>query len=303
MSTVRVNLLGKFGMQSDRGELGLETKLRELLAYLLIRRDRPHSREALAALIWGDCPTGQSRKCLRQALWQINSAVQEHLDGSAEPLLLAEPDWIQLNPGLDLWIDVAVLEEAAESARGRPGNQLPPDCAEALRRAAQVYRGDLLEGCYEDWCLFERERLQNLYLAMLDKLVQCCEAGQEYEAGLAYANRILSYDRAHERAHRQVMRLYYLAGDRSEALRQYRRCATALRAELDVEPSRATARLYEAIRADRLDARAPAGEAETRALPRVLAQLKQLHRLLGGVQSELERDIDAVEMTLDRWRC
>ena len=47
----------------------------------------------------------------------------------------------------------------------------------AQRRSSpppSVYRGDLLEGCYQDWCLFERERLQNAYLAMLDKLMVRC---------------------------------------------------------------------------------------------------------------------------------
>ena len=38
-----------------------------------------------------------------------------------------------------------------------------------LRAHASVYDGDLFDGCYQDWCLLERERLQNVYLVLLDK--------------------------------------------------------------------------------------------------------------------------------------
>ncbi|NIN69138.1 MAG: hypothetical protein GTO63_31510, partial [Anaerolineae bacterium] len=81
-------------------------------------------------------------------------------------------------------------------------------------------------------CLYERERLQNMYLAILDKLVSYSEVQGAYEAGLGYGSRILSYDGARERTHRRLMRLYYLAGDRTAALRQYDSCVEALRREL-----------------------------------------------------------------------
>ncbi len=62
-----------------------------------------------------------------------------------------------------------------------------------------LYRGDLLEGWYQEWCLFERERLQNAYMLMLDKLMGYCEAHSEYEQGLVYGDLILRLDHASER--------------------------------------------------------------------------------------------------------
>ena len=44
------------------------------------------------------------------------------------------------------------------------------------------------------------------------------------------------------------MRCYSRQGQRPLALRQFQICAEALRTELDVEPSPATAELYERIR-------------------------------------------------------
>jgi DNA-binding SARP family transcriptional activator len=50
------------------------------------------------------------------------------------------------------------------------------------------------------------------------------------------------------------MRLHYLNGDRTAALRQFERCRHALRTELGIEPAAPITLLYEQIRADRLEA-------------------------------------------------
>jgi hypothetical protein len=63
---------------------------------------------------------------------------------------------------------------------------------------------------------------------------------------------ILRVDRAHEQAHRRMMRLHALRGDRTAALRQYEQCVAALAEELGVQPTRRTLTLYDRIRADRL---------------------------------------------------
>jgi hypothetical protein len=91
-----------------------------------------------------------------------------------------------------------------------------------------------------------------MYLSMLDKLLDYCEAQSEPEAGLMYGQQILRYDRARERTHRRMMRLHYLAGDRTSALRQYHSCVQALAEELDVGPAKSTVALYNQIRADQV---------------------------------------------------
>src|SRR6188474_2572049 len=75
--SLRFRLFGKFTAHHDAGLLkGIEaSKDQELLSYLLIHRDRPHSREALASLLWGDTSTEKSKKYLRQALWHLHAAL------------------------------------------------------------------------------------------------------------------------------------------------------------------------------------------------------------------------------------
>ena len=259
MSGVEVRLFGRFAVRcGDQVVNGLRPrKVQELLAYLLLERDRPHHREILADLLWSDSPSAGSRKCLRQALWRLQAVLTSQRDPLTARVLLVEHDWVQLHPQADVWLDVAEFEGAFDLVHGVPGQQLDSRCAQLLEDAVHLYRGELLEGWYQDWCVYERERLQQMYLAMLDKLMGYCEAQREYETGLMYGARILRHDPARERTHRRLMRLHCLSGDRTTALRQYQQCVVALEEELGVRPAGRTTVLYEQIRSDQLEGSHP----------------------------------------------
>jgi DNA-binding SARP family transcriptional activator len=272
MSILRIHLFEKFCVRRNEQVLdGFDArKVQELFCYLLLHRDHSLPRETLAGLLWPETTTAQSKKNLRQTLWQLQTALGSQNESTFNRLLLVEPDWVQLNSEANLWLDVAVFEQAYNLAQKIPGQQLDSSIAQLLIETVQFYQGPLLEGWYQDWCLLERERLQNIYLAMLDKLMSYCEVHQDYETGLLYGLRIMCYDRARERTHRRMMRLYYFLGDRAEALRQYERCAAALEEELGISPSKSTIAIYKQIQADQLDEPAFI-PAEVDAFPEVLA--------------------------------
>jgi DNA-binding SARP family transcriptional activator len=175
----------------------------------------------------------------------------------------------------------------------------------ALETAVNLYRGHLLEGWYQDWCLYDRERLENMYLAILCKIVAYCEANREYEKGVSYATKILHVDRAHEVAHQQLMRLRHLQGDRAGALRQYDTCTTALKDELGVQPSEHTRALYQRIRQDcalnvaigpRSNGREPRQESSH--LRGTLDRLVEVKTALTALQSVVEEGLLRVQQAL-----
>jgi len=308
MGALRITLFGKLCLWGCDGQLlvGFDArKLQELLCYLLLYRDHPYPREVLASLLWGDCSTEQSKKYLRQTLWQLQSTIERQGEPINGRLLRVEPDWVTLDSQADLWLDVAVFEQALAPVQNTRGRDLDFEKVQMLQCAVKLYQGDLLEGWYQDWCLYERERLQNIYLTMLDKLMGYCEAHHEYETGIEYGTRILLFDRAREHTHRRLMRIHYLAGNRTAALRQYRRCVVALEEELAVKPAKQTTALHEQICADRLDSATLQSLYDTRtvdaapdALPEVLGRLAQLQELLIGVQQAVQHGIQAVEGAL-----
>lgn len=256
MTELRVYLFGSLAVQLDaRPFQGVEAgKARELFSFLVLHRERAYQREPLADLLWPDVPAGQSRKALRQAIWQLQGVVDPLIganDGATtRRLLLLDGDQIALNPDAALWCDATSFAHCSSLARDVPPDAVDASLANRLEEAVGLYRGDLLEGWYQDWCLQERERLQNQYFIVLDKLMAFCERAGAYERGMAHGARLLGREPAHERTHRRLMRMYYLAGDRTGALRQYRRCVETLDEELGVRPARSTRLLYEQIQAD-----------------------------------------------------
>jgi DNA-binding SARP family transcriptional activator len=303
MSHLTVRLFGKLSLKCDDEIVhGLDAcKLQELITYLLVFREAPHSRESLAALLWGDSSTAQSKKYLRQALWQLQKVLGSRSHNGDDSIFNVAPDWVSFNPDSDIWVDVAVFEQAFAVAREVTGKNLSAEQAHTLDDAINLYQGDLLEGWYQDWCLCERERLQTNYLMMLDKMMSYCEAHEKYETGLGYGLRVLRYDRARESTHRRLMRLHYLSGNRTAALRQYEHCVAALNEELGVKPSRLTTALYDQIRMDEFQATGSdvAVNSDHRVLPKVIDHLKQLRQLLVRIRSEVHEDIKALDEVLD----
>jgi DNA-binding SARP family transcriptional activator len=244
-------LFGRFQAFRGGDDLGGfdRRRIQELVSYLILFPERSHHREVVSETLWGDA-SGDAKKNLRQALWQLRGSAKALQE--TEQLLLVEAEWIQLNPSASVWVDVWELQNAYAHVRGTAGEQLNGDEGRSLQRVVDLYRADLLEGWYQDWCVFERERLKTLYLALVDKLLGYCEAQGLPEDGLFYGERILAHDRAHERTHWRMMRLHWLAHDRIRALRQFKRCEAALKDELDVGPSAQTVALFERIRDETL---------------------------------------------------
>ena len=305
-SAFKIRLFGKFSVRCNDCEIESfpSTKAKELFCYLLLHRDRSHSREVLASLLWGDCPTSQSKKYFRQTLWQLQQTLNGHLPRNSARLLQVDAESLRLDSQPRLWLDSAVFEQAFVPVRGVPGEQVNEQQARGLHDAVSLYKGDLLEGHYQDWCLYHRERLENIYTAMLDKLMGYCEVHREFEAGMAHGELLLLKDQGRERTYCRLIRLHYLAGDRAGALRQFQRCEAALQRELGVVPSRRTLELYKQIQTDKLETGPNAlgqlkeSTPEEVAKSPYLSRLRAIRSLLLKVQHRLDREIREVDSPL-----
>lgn len=300
MATLSIQLFGKFNTLHNEHLLKdlHARKVQELLCYLLLHRHREHAREVLASLLWEECSTGQSKTYLRKILWQLQQAFDTHTVFSGEStLLVVNAEWIRIREQAGIWLDTEVFEQAFISVQGIAGEQLDTMQALTLQHAITLYQADLLEGWYQAWCLYERQRFQHMYLSMLTKLMGYSESHHEYEIGLGYGQRILQYDRAHETTHRYMMRLYYLVGNRTGALRQYEQCVAALAEELDVRPSDATTSLYQCICANQpLDAVRLVSNSAV--LSEMLGRLKQVQVFLTDLQCQIQHNIQVIERDL-----
>jgi DNA-binding SARP family transcriptional activator len=315
MSTVCVSLLGRLQVQC--GSFVMQEfesrKAQELFCYLAIHRSRPHARETLANVLWAEASTIHAKKYLRQAVWQLQTLLQQFYEEDRVETLSVEPEWIGIRPDAGMWTDVAQLEDAYTDTQAVLGEQFSELQAHQVQDAVQLYHGDLLEGWYQDWCIFERERLQGILLILLDKLIDYAMVHENFEGALQYGIEILRCDRARERTHRRLMKLYYLAGDRTAALRQYESCVEALEEELSVSPARSTQVLYKQICTDNFEgicATQPVFQYEKADDPQshnvapsrsdLPDQLRQIQANLLHLQHQVEECLNSYQQTLKR---
>jgi DNA-binding SARP family transcriptional activator len=301
MAAFRIQLFGQLAISIEKQLLYLgipATKPLELLAYLLIHRQRVHPREHLATLLWPDLPNAQAKRNLRKVLCTLQHLLNPGDHPEAAPLFQIEHDWVAVNPAAALDLDIAAFEHAYTLAQQHSGEALDPAIEHLIGAAVDRYSGELLAGLYDDWCLHERERLENMYLELLHILQVHATQQQAYDQAIDRGLAILQHDHANERAYADLMRLYYLNGNRTAALHLYRRCVAALSEELDVQPSRQTEQLYQQICTDSLAEPptrsatmtnpAPAQPPQA-ATPHLLQMQAELQRLLDQVHDELQR--------------
>jgi DNA-binding SARP family transcriptional activator len=279
---LRVDVLGPVVVRQDGAPVPVPSgKALELLCYLVLHGDRAHSRDALAGLLWPDAAAAAGRKYLRQALWQLRAT----LGDGAGSALGVRADRVRMGPEGSWESDVRALERAHRGVRAAAPGALPDDGAAALAHAVALHRGPLLEGWDHEWCARERDRLAAVHLELRERLVDHHLARGALAEGRTEAERLLALDPAREATHRRLMRLHAAAGDRTAALRQYRRCVEVLTSEFGVGPAPETIALHRQLRGDG-PADAPS-EVERTALRRLDARLDTI----AAAVAALHRDV------------
>lgn len=211
-------------------------KAQALLIYLAMTRQQ-HSRQALAGLLWSDMPETKARQNLRVTLTRMREPLEDYLIIRRRSLLI--------NDASDSWLDVKEFESCLASAT---------PTLNQLQRAADLYRGHFLNDfalrdapLFEEWVRPLQERYRQMAMEAIYRLARHHTEQKQYSTAITYANRLLLLEPWMEEAHRQLMLLLALSGQRSAALTQYESCCAMLLEELGVEPSAATVALYEQI--------------------------------------------------------
>ncbi len=242
-----------------------------LLAVLLLY-PRAHRRERLVGLLYPETPERKGRQRLSHSLWLLRKSLPDlPLEASQSEVCL---------PAEVRWLDV----EAFRRAAGQDAGRVP---LELWEEALALYRGDLLEGVYDDWLLEEREALYLQYVRLAHRACDELLRQGRTQAVLAIAERLVQREPYDEWALRRLMQAYLDTGRRGAALAAYERFVALAAAELGVEPEPATRTLAESIRTMAAAPRARTAPAPTGDSPSFL--LSQARQALGrGERMEVE---------------
>ncbi len=311
-TTLRIHLFGSFSM--SKGDEPLPPfptqKARRLFCFLVLYRDRFFPREVLIGNFWGDRPEEVARKSLRTAMWRIRKVLEPN-GNDGDGYLLSTSQGLGFNTGTNYWLDVEEFERVLETAEHHEGTDSEIDDVGTVQRLLGLYRGELLEGVYDEWCLYEQQRLKGMLITALERALYRHQSSGRWPDAIDIARRLLGFDPHLEHVHRDLMRCYCALGDRPKAIQQFQICADMLKREFHIDPMPETMALYSEIRdgSHSLVMPQPGGFPVRRPhadltldekVDRALARLHAAQQSLEEARKRLRRGLEDVERLLGR---
>lgn len=196
----------------DGRQTAIDGKDALLLAYLAIEGPTPRAR--LAAFVWPEVERERARNSLRQRLHRLRRLLGLEL--------LREGEVTALHDGL--------------------ATDLQPPAPDASVAIAPLLGSFEWKGAGEagPWLAARRAQHEDTQLDWLSRRCSELEAQGQLVAALRETQRLIAARPSSEHAHRRLMRLHHLRGDRAAALAAYERCVQILDDEMGTAPSSET---------------------------------------------------------------
>ncbi|WP_171027613.1 bacterial transcriptional activator domain-containing protein [Pseudarthrobacter sp. NamE2] len=224
-----LSLLGAWRLQRGNTTMAVACREQRLIACVGLLGCR--RRSFLSGLLWPRSSETQAAGNLRTSVWCISHSFPHLLHSTADVLELDE----------SVSVDVRALQRHVAMLREQPGIQIPETYLDHLSRA------ELLPGWYDDWVIFEQERLRQLRLGALELMARQYLAGNEPGRAVIAALSAVSIEPLRESAHLLLVQAHLAAGNRAAAVRAYSMFASRLDAELGVQPSHQLTELVSAF--------------------------------------------------------
>ncbi len=239
MTVLVVELLGGLRVATETGsEIRIASrKAQAVLACLALRFGSAVPRDYLASLLWDDSDADLARASLRQALAALRRCLPPEVGG----IVVSDTASVSLDRTRTR-CDVESFRELVRDGSPR-----------AVAEAAERFDAELLPGfevrspAFEAWLDEQRRALRRDWSVALQRAAAQCRAAGDHGGAIAALSRLVAVEPGNEAAHRDLMEAYARQGLYTEALRQYRVCADALRRDLDVAPDPVTETLHRDI--------------------------------------------------------
>ncbi|MBL0704520.1 AfsR/SARP family transcriptional regulator [Sinomonas cellulolyticus] len=218
-----LHLLGRWQLTRRGTSQSVGSRQQRVIAALALLGPRP--RTYIAGLLWPESSEHQAASSLRVAVFKIRHQLPGLLAETTDPLSLAE----------NVNVDLDRLRDAVDSAV--TGAEPAPGLTDLL------YSAELLPGWYDDWLLFEQERLRQLRIAALESMARRHLGENRPEAAVAAAMSAAAIEPLRESAQALVIRGQMSAGNGAGARRTYEDFRRRLAEEMGIEPSTRLERL------------------------------------------------------------
>ncbi|MDW5328078.1 AfsR/SARP family transcriptional regulator [Plantactinospora sp. KLBMP9567] len=252
---IEFRILGSVEVVDSTGVVELSaSKVRTVLAALLLARGRVVSDSRLAVVLWGDDPPVTAAAQIQTYVSRLRAK------------LAPDAEIVRQRPGYVLRVapdrfDLVRFEQLAARGRDALAEGRPADAAEALRGALALWRGPALAGVTEYLSDAERPRLEEARLAALGDRIDAELALGQHGRLVVELTGLVAADPLREQLRGQLMLTLYRCGRQADALASYQDYRHLLAEELGIDPGRELQDLHKSILAAEASLTLPAPEA------------------------------------------
>lgn len=213
-----------------------QRKVRELF-FLLLSNPHGFTKQEIGLVFWPESSTSQLKLQFKNTIYRLRHAL-------GPDVVLFDDDLYWFNRDLDYDYDVESFLDGFADAQSTGSEDQK---IKLLSGIVNLYQGVFLPEADGNWVIIERERLRKLFVQATLELAQLMFDARDYTASLECCLRALQEEPCLEEAHRLIMQIYSIRGNRVEINRQFERCRLALKNEVNAAPSPQTVALYESL--------------------------------------------------------
>ena len=246
-----INMLGSIEIFRDRArpfaaDAWTTRRSRDILCFIASRPHRRVPKDNIVDTFWRDVDVKTIERNFHPTMSHIRKALNSNQPLKQNFLAYRDGEY-QLNSEFAYRIDTEQFDRFIADGEAARRERNFDRCIVLYEQAVALYRGDFMQGSYDDWVEEQRSYYREQYLRMLESLAAVAEQKQEFVRAMDLAQRILRDDPFREDIHCLVMRAQAAVGNRVAVKEQYEALRALLKKELGVEPAMQTQKVFKEL--------------------------------------------------------
>ncbi|MGI6752636.1 MAG: BTAD domain-containing putative transcriptional regulator [Anaerovoracaceae bacterium] len=243
---VNINMLGGFTIEIDdksvNDNASRSSNVWNLLAYLIIHRDRILTQGELIELLWPDEDTTNPANALKTVLYRTRKTIEPYLGANAN-LILSQKGSYLWNPLFPCTVDAEIFTQLIKEA----SNSEAPlkDRMELFGKALSIYKGDFIPKLSTElWAIPLATYYHSMYVEAILTYGELLLTNEDYDELANICSNAIQIEMFDERIHKMLLISLVRQGKINQALKHYNKITEILYRNLGVHPSPELRELY-----------------------------------------------------------
>lgn len=248
-----INLLGPVNIYRDAErpfapDAWTTRRARDIFCCVATSKHRRVAKDVLIDIFWEDEDPASVEKNFHPTISHIRKALNSRQPFKQNFLIFRDGAY-QLNPELSYTIDTEEFELSVTEAEKAKREKDTEKLRESLERANALYRGEFLEGSYDNWVEERRQFYREQHLRMIGALAKLSFSERSWAAVIKICDQILACDPFREDVHRLIMKTFAAQGKPASVKKHFDEMSKLMKTELGIEPAAETRKIYKDLMA------------------------------------------------------